>query len=102
MTIRPARSNKPVLGTNMLLEKRLFDIASRTASAAFVSVVVEWKPYDTSWRQAVDATQRIERVRALTSLLVRAKLKERRTLHCMTILYLLNSASSCRALDSPK
>ena len=67
MTIRPARSNKPVLGTNMLLEKRLFDIVSRTASAAFVSVVVEWEPYDMSWGQAVDATQRIERVRALAS-----------------------------------
>jgi len=51
----------------MVLEERLFDIAPRTASAAFVSVVVEWKPYDTSWRQVVDATQRIERVRALAS-----------------------------------
>jgi len=87
---RVARYSMPVPGTNMLLEKRLLDIAPSTGSPTFVSatyhgqqVVVEWKPYGMSWGQDMDANQRTERVRALASLLAEAKPKELRTLHCI-------------------
>jgi hypothetical protein len=92
----------------MLLEKHLLDLASRTASSAFVSasyngqqVIVEWKPYGTSWGQAVDANQRTERVRALASLLAETKPEQLRTLHCIGYLDDPPSSKFCLVFQRP-
>ena len=78
---RVSRSVQPV---NMLLNKGHLNISSGTASPTYdgQQVVVEWKPYGTSW-EPINANQRTERVRALASLLAEAKPEGRRTLHCI-------------------